>query len=127
MKKIVAMLGFFAVISTVAAVEPATKKVVFYKGFYNGNVYRQLPPGDQAVYVGAVIDGFLAAPLMGSDTTAAKQLNNCLGDMRPNAIQLAAIVNKWLEANPEHWGDPMNEATHTVLSTNCEARGFPIR
>jgi hypothetical protein len=95
--------------------------VVVPHGYYTGNSYRALPEEVKKVYVAGVIDGILYSPVFGGDQESIGQFKACMAGM--NSSQIGAIVNQYLEANPQDWDNDMNNLIDQAMRKACLLRG----
>jgi hypothetical protein len=87
--------------------------------FLDGNEYRQAPESLKMGYLTGIVDAIEGLSEWGFLTEAEiVNMNTCTKDMTPN--QVVAIVDKYLENNPEIWHLTM--ASH-VINALIEACG----
>jgi hypothetical protein len=89
----------------------------FVPGFYNGNDYRELNKDRRRFYIAGIVDGLLA--VSSSKTIYQEDIKKwwmvqCLGT-RITFDQIRAIVDKYLNENPEQWHKPMNMLVHHAM------------
>lgn len=94
--------------------------ISIHPGFATGNYYRsQVTPARQTYLMGTV-DGFMLAPVVGGNRTELAWLETCLKGYVP--AQLVAVVDKWLEENPQRWNEQMNALAFAALLSACQAK-----
>jgi hypothetical protein len=94
-------------------------------GFVTGNEYRQKSETSRYGYLQGLFDGYMFAPFIaGSNHTTAVRLHDCASQMTP--IQLSAIVDKFMNENPERWGEEMNLLAYSAIFLACQKIGKPL-
>lgn len=96
-------------------------------GFETGNDYQQMSPIEKQRYLVGVLDGFMAAPMLAvRDLPVVRALQRCDQKMGLTDLQLRAIVDKFVEDNPERWGDDMDELVLNAMIGACRKIGAPV-
>lgn len=98
---------------------------------FDANEIRRMSPGtDEAIdgfvglpYLEGALDGLLTA---GLGLKGMQRLGHCTGQMQLVGGQLLAIVNQYMQAHPEEWGDAMPSIIFSALSDACKKIGAPI-
>jgi hypothetical protein len=98
-----------------AAGEP--KPIVVPHSAWTGNDYQEHDDAARVQYIQGLVDGFLAAPFFGADSTLVEALHQCLVPMK--IPQVAAIVEKYLAGHPEVWHDDMHALALQALRPAC--------
>ncbi|MDQ0627140.1 hypothetical protein [Paraburkholderia graminis] len=115
MKRLLASIALAALCATAQA------------SFLDGNTYRQLSGPQKLGYIEGSIDGLLSAGGMARVKLArVDQLNQCLSTMHANSMQVRAIVDRYVEANPEYWGDGMTNTVWLAMRDACQKAGSPL-
>ncbi len=92
--------------------------VLFIPGFITGNDYRELNKDRRRFYIAGLIDGLLA--VSSNKTEVYKEdadkfwLVQCLRTGM-DSDQVRAIVDKYLNKNPEQWHRAMNMNVHNAM------------
>jgi len=88
-------------------------------GFLTGNKYRQAPEEIKTGYIMGTVDSIGALSGWGDLTTPhILNINTCTKGMP--ADQIVAIVDKYLESNPEKWHFDMTSLTLNAIIQACE-------
>ena len=86
-------------------------------GFLKGENYLLLEPRARHTYVIGLIDGMLAAPLLGGSPQRASTLKQCIEGMTDS--QLDAILSKYLKDNPDRWNIAAQISMVNALTGFC--------
>lgn len=89
----------------------------FLGGFLKGNQFRRLSDAEKTAYLTGMWDGYMFAPAIGGKSKNDQILNDCIPNLQ--ADQLLAIVNKYMDEHPEHWGESMNWIVYSALPKSC--------
>ena len=112
------VLGFSAVSTTANANSCATnEKTITADGFVTGNSLRYYDEASVALYIMGYIDALFSATIYGMRQVCIKEIHDCLSQ-KP-ASQLAAIVKKFLNDNPERWHEAGNSIVYNALLRRC--------
>ena len=112
---------FFSVATCVYASDATSRQkrtVVVYSGFLSGAEFLNMNNAEKNSYACGLIDGVLASSLFGANAKKIEKLNSCVLGM--SNIQIAAIIEKYLEDNPEIWHKPLNLSTYRAFSEFCD-------
>ncbi|WP_323122449.1 hypothetical protein [Burkholderia alba] len=101
---------------------------IFLPGeFVDGNAYRQFSTLEKQRYLEGVFDGIFYAPAIAmKDLPHAVKLHDCAVNHGMTNVQMAAIVEKYMNDNPERWGDPMTNNAYTAMILACRKLGTPV-
>jgi hypothetical protein len=124
MNKLIAALTLtalcsFAQAATAASAAPANT----YRGFLTGKYYRGGSPQTRTAYVIGVLDGFSYAPAFGAPNTKIGKLQLCISAMQIDAKQLSTVVDQYLDAHPESWGEQMQPIVLRAMRQTCATHG----
>jgi len=108
-------LAALAPVGRAAQQQPVEIKVT---GFIKGNTYREYSDDVKAVYVMGVMDGMVIAPVFSAPKKKLAWLEACSVGM--SGYQVAAIVDKYLRDNPEHWHEPTNILVYSAMLDACK-------
>jgi len=95
-----------------------TKTVFVYTGFISGTEFLDMNTVEKRAYACGIIDGILVSSLFGADKQNIKQFNSCVTGM--SNAQVAAIISKYLNDNPELWHEPLHITTVNAFSKFCD-------
>jgi hypothetical protein len=84
-------------------------------GYITGNGYFNVTQRDE--YLIGLVDGLLLAPMFGASKKKMKWFEDCITEM-PNT-QLRAIVDKFMNDNPDKWKNPMQILAYQSLYRSC--------
>lgn len=79
----------------------ANAPIYIPNGFLSGNGFLARSEIERHAYVIGLLDGLLAAPMMGGDQAMAARLKSCVDPM--NSAQILAIFENYLRGNPQIW------------------------
>lgn len=92
----------------------------------SGNDWVQLQQVRQEIYVAGVVDVYadIAALAKSGDlkdplSSGADAISHCINEF--GYVQLAAIVKKYMNNNPEQWHDSMSKLTMRALFQACQS------
>ena len=94
-------------------------------GFQTGNDYLAKSNSERASYIMGLTDGLLSSPLYLNKEIPSEalgnvdSLKNCVTSKIENLKQLRAIVEKYLENNPERWAEPMSLLYYNSIRGVC--------
>ena len=100
---------FMGIMSTVNADE----LLILPSGYISGNDYLAKNESEKKFYIAGLTDGLLGSAIFANSADPVVALDNvdrldeCLTSKITNLKQLTAIVDKYLENNPERWASPM--------------------
>ncbi|OFE11365.1 hypothetical protein PHACT_12470 [Pseudohongiella acticola] len=94
-----------------------TRTVTVQSGFIDANTYIAYSEEQKAIYVIGLIEGALLAPLFGAAEVEVQALLECIKPM--NNIQVAAIITKYVEENPEKWHQGAHVLGYAALMKAC--------
>ena len=98
----------------------------------NGQLWITVPDGTKAAYSAGWMAGFAAASysfLPGKTTDAERpsvaremqRINKCIDPMTAGQVQ--AIIDKYVQANPELWQEDISNLTLRAVRRACDALG----
>ena len=94
-------------------------------GFQTGNDYLAKSNSERASYIMGLTDGVLSSPLYLNKEIPSEALGNadslktCVTSKIENLKQLTAIVEKYLDNNPERWAEPMSLLYYNSIKGVC--------
>ncbi|HDR9086389.1 hypothetical protein [Burkholderia vietnamiensis] len=88
--------------------------------FMSGNDYMQLLPPQRVLYLEGAMDGLMTG---GISMQGIQEIGRCAQKMHLVSTQLRAIADKYMQAHPEHWGEPMTVSLFSALSDACQSIG----
>jgi hypothetical protein len=97
-----------------------TFSIITPQGFLEGNDWRDLPESSKKVYIMGAIDGIEIAIEIASaleSPSSLQWINKCVKGMRSD--QVHALVEKYVNANPQDWHQSMNVIVYTALYDSC--------
>ncbi|AOK59169.1 hypothetical protein WM29_08595 [Burkholderia ubonensis] len=95
-------------------------------GFVDGSAYQRFSSLERQRYLEGVFDGIFYAPVIAmKDLPRAVKLHDCAVNHGMTNVQMAAIVDKYMNDNPERWGDPMTNNAYTAMVQACRKLGTP--
>ncbi|QIG50558.1 hypothetical protein G5V57_24210 [Nordella sp. HKS 07] len=110
-----------AVLIGTGAVSATAQSVTIGGGYITGNEYQQLREAEKIVYAAGLVDGMLGAPLFGApDSGRVARLDACIKNK--SAEQIAAILSKDLQENPELWHLGVNVPAYNALNKVCDLK-----
>jgi hypothetical protein len=118
------LLGVMIAIPSAYSAAPGVPEGAFSYGFARGNLYRTWTDDQRQLYVAGIIDGLMFSPVVGGRTAFVTSLNACLSGLPIE--QDTAVVDKAINADPEHWDGPLNFLVYKALQDFCSARGKPL-
>jgi hypothetical protein len=74
-------------------------------------------------YMRGFLNGLLAANFVGAPENCLTWLRSCLAGV--DDVQLAHVLSKYVQANPEKWHYGAQVSTWMALKGMCEGLGFP--
>lgn len=89
------------------------------KGFLTGDKYLKMTERRQADYAMGIVDGFMTSTLFGAKENMVRGFSTCLERMTSD--QLAAIIRKHLNDNPQVWHHQLNVEVHNAFLEVCPA------
>ncbi len=92
-------------------------------GFYSPKDFLEMSQSDKELYVAAQINGMLVATLWGASEDKVKKVNTCVGNMKGDTEQIAAIVTKYIKDNPQEWHYPLNMTMVSAMIGACPFMG----
>ena len=112
------ILGLSAVSTTANANSCATSESsISMFGFLSGNQLRELDDYALGVYSVGYLDALYSANRFGMRKECLTEISNCIG--RKPVSQLAAIVKKYLNDNPERWDESGHSIVYNALLRRC--------
>ncbi|MDF3084379.1 hypothetical protein [Burkholderia sola] len=85
-------------------------------GFVDGNAYHRFSTLERQRYLEGVFDGIFYAPAIAmKDLPRAVKLHDFAVNHGMTNVQMAAIVDKYMNDNPERWGNPMTNNAYTAM------------
>jgi hypothetical protein len=108
------VLAFFAGMGTIST---HAQKIAFKFGYIKGEQFLKLNQNDKAMYAMGIYDGILLAPFFGANRSDIEWMEDCTNSWSAN--QLSAILEKFLQNNPQRWHEPMNMLSYIALSNAC--------
>jgi hypothetical protein len=82
-------------------------------GFGTGSDYLEMTKAEKWAYAMGAVNGMHNAPIFGAPENRTKWFDNFLAGMTDD--QVAAIITKFLNDNPERWHEPLNILTYDAL------------
>ena len=111
-------LPFFILVLILAAITNAnTQEILIKTGFITGNEYLRLPDVNKLHYVMGVVDGIFLAPFFGAPKDKMDWIEKFLVNMTDS--QVTAIINKYLQENPQRWHESMNVIIYSAFREAC--------
>ncbi len=95
-------------------------------GFLTGDYFRGGSPSLRTAYVIGILDGFSYAHAFGAPESKVSKLETCIGTMHADAKQLGGIVDHYLDAHHESWGEKMQPIVLRAMREACTAHGVAI-
>jgi hypothetical protein len=116
---LIAIVLDLSVVSTAANANSCatSEKTITAKGFLTGNLLRMLDDQTLGVYSVGYLDALFGGNIFGMRETCLDELQNCIGS-KPIS-QLAAIVKKYLNDNPERWRESGHSIVYNALLRRC--------
>jgi hypothetical protein len=112
------ILMILVLIACVPAYTHSQKSSIFISGgFLKGKGYLDMDITEKRAYAMGVINGMLAAPLMGAPEERVEWLVTCTRKMDDE--QVAAILTKHVRDNPENWHNGMNILSWNAMRLAC--------
>ena len=96
----------------------ARKTIMVNTGYLTGNRFRELTRIEKMYYVMGRHDAMCAASMFGAPDSFVIEVVSCMKDM--DSLQLAAIVEKYLDDHPEKWHLGMNTLIFPAFRDVCE-------
>jgi hypothetical protein len=87
------------------------------KAFMSGQQYLALPESRRSAYVMGLVDGIFIGPLFGASEARIKALQSCLQEH--NSVQIAAILSKYIQDQPERWHDGAHALFYSRMVELC--------
>ncbi|WP_144156729.1 Rap1a/Tai family immunity protein [Paraburkholderia sp. BCC1885] len=122
MNKSLAALALVALCSTVQAA-PASDAD---DGFLTGKFFRSGSEAMRAAYVIGMLDGFSYSTALGAPDAKIEKLRHCISGMNANTKQVGTIVDQYLDAHPESWGEKMQPIVLRAMRQACSAHGLAL-
>ena len=85
--------------------------------FMTGQEYLALSESSRTAYVMGLLDGIFVGPLFGASEARVKALHNCLQEH--NNVQIAAILSKYIQDQPERWHDGAHVLFYSRMLELC--------
>ena len=121
MRTIVAAVMLAAVgLASQAGAKCPDEPVMIGNSFLTGEDCHNLPDHELRTFVMGWHAGLMLSPIYGADQECLKPLRLCLEGKTDS--QLAAVLRKWLEANPERWHEQCTIAAWVAIGKPCPAR-----
>ena len=103
---------------SVAAGCPAGSEVRIHNGFMTGAEFLEQPEGYQRGYAAGFLNGLLISPFAGGSERCVSHYGQCLESTTD--AQLAAVIRRWLNENPERWHEGSHIASWLAIRRMCE-------
>ncbi|MBL6791504.1 MAG: hypothetical protein ISQ46_05630 [Methylophilaceae bacterium] len=109
-------IGFANTANALRAISP---------GFQTGNDYLEKSNSERSNYIMGITDGVLSSLLYLNKEIPSEALDDveslktCLTSRVENLKQLTAIVDKYLQNNPERWAEPMSLLYYNSVKGIC--------
>ncbi|WP_410199343.1 Rap1a family protein [Burkholderia cenocepacia] len=119
--------GLTLIAATMACHAQNTSARIFVPGgFVDGNTYQRLSTLERQRYLEGVFDGIFYAPAIAmKDLPRSVKLHECSVTHGMTNAQMKAIVDKYMQDNPERLGDPMTNNAYTAMILACRKLGTP--
>ena len=118
-----AMIVTFVVVCFVRSGIPARSGAGVYEGFIKGNDYQNMSRDARMIYISGIYDGIQVAPLLGAPMENLHVFHR-LTDRMTNE-QVTAIVDKYMEDNPQEWHLPMSYLAFTAITKAIDFKPQP--
>jgi hypothetical protein len=98
-----------------------TATVLIHGGFVKARDFLDMDQVAQKVYSMGVIDGMYMAPMFGAPDKGQRLVSfqECIKGMK--ASQVAAIIEKHIKNNPEHWHWDAKDEVYSAMLIACRA------
>ena len=95
-----------------------TERVVLPQGFLSGADFLEQPEPYQRGYAAGFVNGLFISPIAGAWESCVLNYAQCLKDTTDR--QLAAVIRRWLEENPDRWHEGSHIASWLAIQRMCE-------
>jgi len=95
-------------------------------GFLTGEYFRGGSPSLRTAYVIGVLDGFSYAHAFGAPVSKTSKLQTCMAAMHADARQLGDVVDQYLDAHHELWGEKMQPIGLRAMRATTATHGVTI-
>ena len=107
------LCGFFGPAGNAAAAETSKAQ---YSAFFSGTQFKQADRKDRIHYLAGVVDN-MTSMLEVDNKPKQSKLEGCTRGW--TAAQFLAVVDKWLDANPEVWNFSASSLIGRALAVSC--------
>ncbi len=113
-------------LATLCSAAHAIPTQVAESGFLTGDYFRGGSPSLRTAYVIGILDGFAYAQAFGAPKSKINKLQTCIGTLHADAKQLGEVVDHYLDAHHEAWGEKMQPIVLHAMQETCAAHGVAI-
>ena len=94
----------------------APEGTIVHGGFGTGSAYLKMTKAEKWAYAMGAVNGMHNAPIFGAPENRTKWFDDFVAGMTND--QVAAIITKFLNDNPDRWHEPLNLLTALTLSAS---------
>lgn len=109
-------MKIFTAIS-LAATFSANANVEVHGGYVTASRYMEWQQPQRLTYVMGLVDGVRLSAVLDASGTRYKKAISCFSNMNGN--QVVAIMDKWLNNNPEQWNMSLNHVFISMMYKTC--------